>query len=97
VVGGPGDDIWVVGWGANGERARVFVTDGQGRVQTLGDVTIAHSGLQVPTESGFDLADVDLAFKPRAIRIISAGGGGGTPGFDLHSVRARVPVGRERN
>lgn len=97
IVDAPGDDIFVVEWGANGERARVLVTDGQGNAGVLGEVTTGHSGLQVPTESGFDLADIEVPFVPQAVRIVSTGGGGGTFGFDLHSVRARVRVGQEEN
>ena len=95
IVDAPGDDIFVVEWGANGERARVLVTDGQGHARVLGEVRTAPAGLQIPTESGFDLADVRVPFVPRAVRILSTSGGGGTSGFDLHSVRARV--GRERD
>ena len=97
MIDAPGDDVFVVEWGANGERARVLVSDGQGNTRVLGEVTTAHSGLQVPTESGFDLADIQVPFVPRAVRIVSTGGGGGTSGFDLHSVRARVRVGQEEN
>jgi len=90
IVDAPGDDVFVVEWGANGERARVLVTDGQGRTCALGEIRAARAGLQVPTESGFDLAEANVPFVPRAIRIVSTGGGGGTDGFDLHGVRARV-------
>ncbi len=97
IVDGPGDDVLVVEWGANGERARVLVTDGQGNARMLGEVATGHLGLQIATESGFDLADIQVPFVPRAIRIVSTGGGGGTDGFDLHSVRARVQADREGN
>ena len=90
LVDGPGDDVFVVEWGSNGERARVLVTDGRGQMQALGQIRTAPLGVQVPTESGFDLARIELSFVPRAIRIVSLGGGGGTNGFDLHRVRARV-------
>jgi len=52
IVDAPGDDVFVVEWGANGERARVLVTDGDGSARVLGEVATGHLGLQIATESG---------------------------------------------
>jgi RNA polymerase sigma-70 factor (ECF subfamily) len=90
LVDGPGYDIFLVEWGANGEQARVFITDGVDNEYLLGTATAAASGLQVPTEVGFDIAGMSLPFVPCAIRILAIEGGGGTAGFDLHSLHART-------
>jgi RNA polymerase sigma-70 factor (ECF subfamily) len=95
IVDGPGYDIFLVEWGANGEQARVFITDGVDNEYLLGTATTATSGLQVPTEVGFDIAGMSLPFVPRAVRILAIEAGGGTPGFDLHSVRARTSTSRD--
>ena len=90
IVDGPGDDILIVEWGENGEQARVFTTDGANNEYLLGTVRIGTTGLQVPMEIGFDISGISLPFVPRAVRIVGIQAGGGTDGFDLHSVRARI-------
>jgi RNA polymerase sigma-70 factor (ECF subfamily) len=95
IVDRPGHDVLVVEWGANGEQAQVFITDGADNEYLLGMVVAEASGLQVPTEAGFDIAGISLSFVPRAVRIVGIGGGGGTLGFDLHSVRARIDISQE--
>ncbi len=97
IVDGPGDDIEVVEWGANGEEAHVFVTDGRDNQCFLGTLKASSSGLQVSTVAGFDLAAVPASFVPRAVRIVGGAGGGGTPGIDLHAVRARTARRSSRN
>ncbi len=97
IVDGPGDDILITEWGENGEQARVFITDGADNKYLLGTIRIASTGLQVPTEVGFDISGISLSFVPRAIRIIGTQGGGGTNGFDLHSVRARTNINQTNN
>jgi RNA polymerase sigma-70 factor (ECF subfamily) len=48
IVDGPGDDILLIEWGANGELARVFITDGAGSEYLLGTV---RAGISVPCAS----------------------------------------------
>lgn len=95
IVDGPGYDILLVEWGANGEQAGVFITDGAGNEYLLGMATAGTSSRQVPTEIGFDISGISLPFVPCAVRILGIKGGGGTPGFDLHSVRARTYVSQD--
>jgi hypothetical protein len=90
IIDGPGYDIFIVEWGERGEKARVFITDGNDNEYLLGTMKIGVSGLQVPTETGFDISGISLPFVPCAVRIVGIKGGGGTVGFDLHSIRARV-------
>jgi len=97
IVDGPGYDILIVEWGENGEQARVFITDGADNEYLLGTMKVGISGLQVPTEVGFDISGVSLPFVPRAVYIVGIEGGGGTLGFDLHSVRARINISRGDN
>lgn len=95
IIDGPGHDIFIVEWGENGEQARVYITDGADNEYLLGMVRVGTSGLQVPTEIGFDISDISLPFVPCAVRIVGMQQGGGTPGFDLHSVRARIDLSQE--
>ncbi|MBA7640741.1 hypothetical protein ES703_48412 [subsurface metagenome] len=95
IVDGSGYDISLIEWGANGEQAGVFITDGAGNEYLLGMATAGTSSRQVPTEIGFDISGISLPFVPCAVRILGIKGGGGTPGFDLHSVRARTYVSQD--
>lgn len=95
IVDGPGYDIFLIEWGANGEQAGVFITDGGGKEYLLGKAMVRTSGQQVPTEIGFDICGISLPFVPCAVRIVGKEGGGGTPGFDLHSVRARTYISQD--
>jgi len=95
IVDGPGDDILLVEWGANGERACVFITDGAGNEHLLGVAMAGTSGQQTPTVIGIDISGISLPFVPCAVRIVGMDERGGTPGFDLHSVRARTYIGRK--
>jgi RNA polymerase sigma-70 factor (ECF subfamily) len=90
ITDGPGDDVFIVEWGRNGEQASVFITDGASNARLLGVLTVKDSGQQLATKTGFDIFRIRLPFVPRALRIVSITGGGGTPGFDLHSVQARI-------
>lgn len=97
ILDGPGNDIEVVEWGANSEEAHVYVTDGNGRQRFVGTMKAPDSGLQISTVAGFDIGGIPLPFAPRAVRIVSRSQGGGTPGFDLHAVRARIERTKNRN
>lgn len=92
IVDGPGDDIFIVEWGAKAEQARIFITDGAGNEYLLGTAKAGDSSRQVATEIGFDIAGISLPFVPYAVRILGTKAGGGTLGFDLHSVRARTYI-----
>ncbi|MHC4646249.1 MAG: RNA polymerase sigma factor [Planctomycetota bacterium] len=92
IVDGPGDDIFLVEWGAGGEQVRVFITDGAGSEHLLGTGTAGTSGQRVATKIGFDISGVSLPFVPCAVRILGVRAGGETSGFDLCSVQARVYV-----
>jgi len=94
IVDGPGDDIFLIEWDANGEQAGVFITDGAGNEYWLGMAMAGTSGQPTRTEIGFDISDISLPFVPCAVRIVGIKEGGKTPGFDLHSVRARIYVSR---
>ena len=92
IVDGPGDDIFLIEWDANGEQAGVFITDGAGNEYWLGMAMAGTSGQPTRTEIGFDISDISLPFVPCAVRIVGIKEGGKTPGFDLYSVRARIYV-----
>lgn len=95
IVDGPGDDIFLIEWDANGEQVGVFITDGAGNEYWLGMAMAGTSGQPTRTEIGFDISDISLPFVPCAVRIVGIKEGGKTPGFDLHSVRARIYVSRD--
>ena len=91
IVDGPDDDILLIELGPVSERARIFITDGHDKEYLLGIATSGTDGSGVdPTFIGFDISDVNLSFAPRAIRILGTDYGGGAPGFDIGSVRARI-------
>jgi RNA polymerase sigma-70 factor (ECF subfamily) len=92
IVDGPGDDIFLIEWDANGEQASVFITDGAGNEYFLGIAMAGTSGQPTRTEIGFDISDISLPFVPCAVRIVGIKEGGKTPGFDLYSVRARIYI-----
>jgi len=90
LVDGPGDDIVLVELDAVGEQALVFITDGCGQEYLLGMASVPNIDGFGPTILGFDIADVSLPFVPSAVRVLGIDLRGGSPGFDLGSVRART-------
>jgi hypothetical protein len=91
IVDGPGDDILLIELGPVSEQALVFITDGADQEYLLGIATSGSIGSGVdPTEIGFDIADFELPFAPRAIRLLGLDTGGEAPGFDIASIRARI-------
>ncbi len=93
LVDGDGDDIILIEVGRMGEQAHVFITDGAGREFLIGTAMASDTGGQLPTEIGFDISGIlPLPFVPSAIRVLGLDWGGGSPGFDLNSVHARVYI-----
>ena len=90
IFDGPGDDIEITEWGAVGEQADIFITDGAGQEQFIETVTIPDTGGQILTHLGLDISGLSLDFVPRAIRIFGLDLEGESPGFDVHTVQARV-------
>jgi len=90
IIDGPGDDIFLIELDAVDEQALVFITDGSGREYLLGYALVPDIGLYEQTEIGFDIAGISLPFVPSAIRIVGLDLRGGSPGFDLANVRARI-------
>ena len=97
IVDGPGDDIFLIEWGQKGEQAYVFITDGAGSEYLLGTAMATASGSHVPTEIGIDISGISLPFVPCSVRILGIDEKGDIPGFDLHSVRARIYIGQDNN
>ncbi len=90
IVDGPGDDIFIVELDSVGEQALLFLTDGAGREYLLGYGAVPNTNANGPVTIGFDLEGVSLPFTPRAVRILGIDLRGGSPGFDLSYVLARV-------
>jgi hypothetical protein len=90
IVDGDGNDVLIDEPGRAGERALVFLTDGAGREHLLGEAVALGTGGQGMTRIGFDIAGVALPFAPRAVRVVAVDKGGGSPGFDVANVRARI-------
>jgi len=91
IIDGPGDDILLIELGPVSEQALIFITDGAGRERLIGIATSGTEGNGVdPTLIGFDISGIELPFEPRAVRILAIDRGGGAPGFDIASVRARI-------
>ena len=92
IVDGDGPDIRIREEGQMGESALVFLSDGKSRTYPLGIASIPDLGAPESTICEFDLHQVDPGFVPTAVRILSLGFGGGSPGFDVGSVEARIAV-----
>ncbi len=90
IVDGPGDDIFLIEQDAVDEQALVFITDGSDREYLLGYALVPDVGFYEQTEIGFDIAGISLPFVPSTIRILGLDLRGGSPGFDLANVRARI-------
>ena len=90
IVDGPGDDIFIVELDSVGEQALLFLTDGAGREYLLGFGAVPNTNEHGPLTIGFDMEGVSLPFKPHAVRILGIDLRGGSPGFDLAYVKARV-------
>jgi len=86
----PGDDIFLIECDAMNEQALVFITDGSDREYLLGYAFVPDIGLYEQTELGFDIAGISFPFVPSAIRIVGLDFRGGSPGFDLANIRARI-------
>ncbi len=89
IVDGWSNDIILTELDAVGEQALVFITDGSGQEYLLGLAAVPSSG-HGPTRVGFDISGISLPFEPRSLRIVGIDFKGGSPGFDLSSVTARV-------
>ncbi len=89
-IDGPGDDIFLIEQDAVDEQAFVFITDGSDREYLLGYALVPDIGFYEQTEIGFDIAGISLPFVPSTIRILGLDLRGGSPGFDLANVRARI-------
>lgn len=89
-IDGPGDDIFLIEQDAVDEQVLVFITDGSSREYLLGYALVPDIGFYEQTEVGFDIAGISLPFVPSTIRIVGLDFRGGSPGFDLANVRARI-------
>lgn len=87
---GPGPDLILTEQGRMGERAMILLGDGIHDPYPVGVAEAESAGGQPTTVIHMDLAGVRLPFVPTTVRILSLGLGGGSPGFDVGSVRARV-------
>lgn len=87
-----GPDIIIREDGTNGEKALVLLSDGRFRTYALGIAEIPNTGKPDSTYYEFDICQIDCGFSPTAIRIVSLGLGGDSPGFDVGEVKARVSV-----
>ena len=90
IVDGPGDDIFLIEMDAVDEQALVFITDGSSREYLLGYAYVPDIGFYEQSELGFDISGVSLPFAPSTLRILGLDLRGGSPGFDLANVRARI-------
>jgi hypothetical protein len=90
LIDGPGNDMFLIEQGRCGEQALVFLTDGAGQEYLLNIAVALHTQEPNSTEIGLDIAGISLPFEPNAVRILALDLEGGSPGFDIGSLRARV-------
>jgi hypothetical protein len=90
IVDGAGANIIIEESGKMGEQALVFLTDG-GEQEYVAALAVAeNTNRQESTRIEIDLADNPAPFIVRGIRIVGLDRAGGSPGFDLASVQARI-------
>jgi len=89
IVDGDGNDVLIREWGKAGEEAIVFLTDGADQEYPFA-LAKADLATQAVSYIDLDLPDVFTPFAPRGLRLVAIDSGGGAPGFDVASVRARV-------
>jgi hypothetical protein len=94
IVDGPGDDIFLIEQGQCGEQALIFLTDGAEQEYLLGMVRSLDTGLDISTRIALDIAGLSLPFPPSAVRIVAVDNEGGSPGFDIANVMARIYIAR---
>jgi hypothetical protein len=85
-----GPDIILLESGKMGEQALVFVTDGADQEYAAALATAEQSGQQDMSRIELDLSTNPSPFVARGVRIVGVDMGGGSPGFDLASVQARI-------
>jgi len=90
LVDGPGQDMFLIEQGQCGEQALIFLTDGAGQEYLLDIVTALDTQEPNSTKIGLDIAGIPLHFSPNAVRILALDLEGGSPGFDIGSLRVRV-------
>jgi hypothetical protein len=90
IADGTGGDIVLLESGMMGEQALVFLTDGGGQEYPIGLAVAQSTGQQAPSRIEIDLARNPSPFVARGVRVVGVDMGGGSPGFDLSSVQARV-------
>jgi len=90
IVDGAGADIVIEESGKMGEQALVFLTDGGEQEYAAALAVAEDTNWQELTRIEIDLADNPVPFVVRGIRIVGLDMAGGSPGFDLASVQARI-------
>lgn len=93
IVDGPGYDLFISEMDPLGEQALIFLTDGAGQDYLLAKAEVPNTDIHLPTILGFDLAGLSLPFEPIAVRVVGIDLRGGSPGFDLSFVNARISEG----
>lgn len=87
---GPGPDVLITTRACR-LYARVFVTDGLGQILELTKPQCLRRGVCWHKHIlDFDLANLNLPFEPRAIRIMGISNRGRVKGIEFYSVRARI-------
>ena len=90
IVDGDGNDVLISEIDAVGEKALIFLTDGVENEYLLGLAEVPNTNRDGPTIIGYDIAGLALPFEPCAVRVVGTDLRGGSPGFDLSYVSARI-------
>ncbi|MBN1505708.1 MAG: LamG domain-containing protein [Sedimentisphaerales bacterium] len=90
IANGDGADIVLLESGTMGEQALVFLTDGADQEYVIALAQAERTNRQDMSRIEIDLSDNPAPFEARSIRIVAVDLGGGSPGFDLASIQARV-------
>jgi hypothetical protein len=90
IADGNGADIILLESGTMGEQALVFLTDGEDQEYEAALAQAQSTNRQDISRIEIDLSANPAPFAARAVRIVGIDLGGGSPGFDLASIQARI-------
>lgn len=90
IANDPGSDLIILEAGMMGEQALVFLTDGKDQEYVVGLAEADWTNRQDMSRIEIDLSNNPAPFVARGVRIVGVDFGGGSPGFDLASIQARV-------
>ncbi len=102
IANGPGDDIFVVELGPEGESVEVYLRDQKNNEIYLGTAQVPKFGnnkgtaiINYPISCNFDLSNYDINFDPTHIKLVGSKRNTQNNGFELQCIQANVNITKE--